>query len=191
MPVAGNRCFWDNRTMKRMMRISLFVLCTTALSIGAVSCKSRQTNPVELKHYPITQESRAISRDGLSFDQTVTSDGSGSFRMQTDKPATFRLFETGDIDVENARLIYRARVRTEGIQGIAYLEMWCQLPGKGEFFSRSLQSPLTGTNDWSTVETPFFLEKGQNPSNIKLNFVIEGKGTAWLDDIHLFKAPLS
>jgi len=173
-----------------MMRISLSVLCTAALFIGAASCKNRQANPVELKHYPITQESSAISRDGLSFDQTITSDGNGSFRLETDKPATFRLFETGDIDVENARLIYRARVRTEGIQGIAYLEMWCQLPGKGEFFSRSLQSPLTGTNDWSTVETPFFLEKGQNPSNIKLNFVIEGKGTAWLDDIHLFKAPL-
>ena len=61
---------------------------------------------------------------------------------------------------------------------------------KGEFFSRGLQSPLSGTTDWSTGETPFFLKKGENPDNVKLNLVIDGKGTVWIDDIHLFKGPL-
>lgn len=176
--------------MKHVKRISLSLLCLSVMSMALISCKSREEPPVKLKLYPITRESHSISRDGLSFDEAVTSDGNGSFRMQTDKMATFRLFETGDLDVENARLIYKAKVRTEGIRGIAYLEMWCQLPGKGEFFSRSLQSPLTGSTDWSTVETPFFLDKGQNAANIKLNFVIDGKGTAWIDDIQLIKAQL-
>lgn len=176
--------------MNRMMRLLLSALCLTVMFAGLLSCKSKVGPPVELKHFPITPETSAIAQDGLSFDANVTSDGNGSFRMQTDKPATFRLFETGDIDVENARLIYRAKIRTEGVQGLAYLEMWCLLPGKGEFFSRSLQSPLSGSNDWSTIETPFFLDKGQNPSNIKLNVVIDSKGTVWLDDIHLLRAPL-
>lgn len=37
---------------------------------------------------------------------------------------------------------------------------------------------------------PFFLQKGENPDNVKLNLVIEGKGTVWIDDIHLYKGPL-
>jgi hypothetical protein len=68
--------------------------------------------------------------------------------------------------------------------------MWCQFTGKGEFFSRDLSSPISGTTDWSTEETPFFLKKGENPDNVKINLVIEGRGTVWIDDVHLFKGPL-
>jgi hypothetical protein len=106
------------------------------------------------------------------------------------KPTVIRLFEVRDLNVEDARLIYQARVRTENVQGQVYLEMWCHFPGKGEFFSRGLQSPLTGTTDWTTEETPFFLNKGENPDYVKLNLVINGKGTAWIDDIKLLKGPL-
>jgi hypothetical protein len=45
--------------------------------------------------------------------------------------------------------------------------------------------------DWVTQETPFFLKPGENPDNVKLNLVIEGKGTVWIDDISLVKGPLS
>jgi hypothetical protein len=69
--------------------------------------------------------------------------------------------------------------------------MWCYFPGKGEFFSRGLQTALTGSSDWTTQETFFFLKKGENPDNVKLNLVINGKGTAWIDDIHLLKGPLN
>jgi len=87
-------------------------------------------------------------------------------------------------------LIYQARVRTEGIEGQVFLEMWCHFPGKGDFFSRGLQTPLTGTTNWTTEEIPFFLKKGENPDNVKLNLVINGKGTAWIDDIRLLKGSL-
>ena len=106
------------------------------------------------------------------------------------EPTVIRLFETGDIDIEDARLIYQAKVRTEGVQGQVFLEMWCHFPGKGEFFSRGLQSPVSGTTEWTSVETPFFLQKGENPDNVKLNLVIDGTGTVWIDDIRLIKGPL-
>jgi hypothetical protein len=64
-----------------------------------------------------------------------------------DKPTVVRLYEVGDINIEGARLIYRARVRTEDVEGQVYLEMWCHFPGKGEFFSRGLKSPLSGTTN--------------------------------------------
>ena len=131
-----------------------------------------------------------ITRSGVGIDRDISSDGNGSLRITSTKPTVVRLFEIGDIDVEKARLIYQARVRTENIEGQVYLEMWCHFPGKGEFFSRGLQTPLTGTVEWTTEETPFFLKKGENPDNVKLNLVINGEGTAWIDDIRLLKAPL-
>ena len=131
-----------------------------------------------------------MTQSGVQFDKEVSSDGKGSLKIIATEPTVVRLFELGDIDIENARLIYQAKVRTEGVEGQVFLEMWCHFPGKGEFFSRGLQTPLTGTANWTTEETPFFLKKGENPDNVKLNLVINGKGTAWIDDIRVLKGPL-
>jgi hypothetical protein len=131
-----------------------------------------------------------ITRSGVRIDKDISSDGNGSLRITSIKPTVIRLFETGAIDIENARLTYQARLRTAHVEGQVYLEMWCHFPGKGEYFSRGLKTPLTGTTEWTTEETPFFLKKGENPDNVKLNLVINGKGTAWIDDVRLLKAPL-
>lgn len=168
------------------VRLLFYPMTVLFLAFG---CSNRSGEPVELKHYPV-ETLDVISRTDVVIDKQITSDGNGSLRITSPQPATIQLYETGDIDVENARLIYKAKVRTEGIQGKVYLEMWCQFPGRGEFFSRDMYSPLSGTTDWSTEETPFFLKEGENPENVKLNLVIEGKGTAWIDDIRLIKGPL-
>ncbi len=155
-----------------------------------ISCSKPSQQIVELKRFAMDSMEGVITRSGVGIDMDISSDGNGSLKMTSTKPTVIRLFETGDIDVENARLIYQARVRTENVEGKVYLEMWCHFPSKGEFFSRGLKTPLTGTTEWTTEETPFFLKKGENPDNVKLNLVINGKGTAWIDDIRLLKAPL-
>ncbi len=149
-----------------------------------------QAHAEELKSYPADDLKELITVSGVAVDKAVSSDGKGSLKIEAKEPTVVRLYETGDLDVENARVIYRASVRTEKLQGKAYLEMWCRFPDKGQFFSRGLNNVLTGTTDWTTLETPFFLKKGQNPDNVKLNLVIDGKGTVWIDDIKLIKAPL-
>jgi len=126
----------------------------------------------------------------MSDIQSTTRQDMIEYRDLYYRPDNATLVMAGDIDVENARLIYKAQVRTENVEGQVYLEMWCCFPGKGEFFSRGLMTPLTGTTDWTTQETPFFLKKGQNPDNVKLNLVINGKGTVWIDDIRLLTGPL-
>jgi len=155
-----------------------------------LSCSNPSKQIIELKRFSMDSMEGIITRSNVGIDKDISSDGNGSLKMTSTKPSVVRLFETGDIDVENARLIYQARVRTENVEGKVYLEIWCHFPGKGEFFSRGLQTPLTGTTEWTTEETPFFLKKGENPDNVKLNLVINGKGTAWIDDIRLLKAPL-
>ena len=166
-------------------------LCICVWMIFVVSgCSKPSKQVVELKQFPIDSMEGIITRSDVGIDGNITSDGNGSLRITSATSRVIRLFETGDIDIENARLIYQARLRTENVEGQVYLEMWCHFPGKGEFFSRGLETPLTGTTEWTTEETPFFLKKGENPDNVKLNLVINGKGTAWIDDIRLLKAPL-
>lgn len=174
-----------------MNKKALVLTIGVMIAFLVVGCAQKTSKQItEIKHFPVDNTEGIITQSGVEIDKQISSDGSGSLRITATEPTVVRLFETGDIDVENARLIYQAKVRTKGIKGQVFLEMWCHFPGKGEFFSRSLQTPLTGTTDWTTEETPFFLKKGENPDNVKLNLVVDGKGTAWIDDIRLLKGAL-
>jgi len=143
----------------------------------------------ELRRFALDDMQGLIARTGVQIDRQISIDGNGSLRIEAAEPTTVRLFETGDIDVENAVLLYQAHLRTENIEGQVYLEMWCSFAGRGEFFSKGLDRPLTGTTEWTKEQTSFVLEKGQNPDNVKLNLVIDGTGTVWIDDIRLLRAP--
>jgi len=162
--------------------LTLFILCA--------GCSQPPDTVTELKRYQLDDMDGIISRTNVAMDRTVSSDGNGSLRITVNQPTTICIFETGAVDAHNARLTYQAKVRTEGLEGRAYLEMWCQFTGRGEFYSRGLASPVSGTANWSSQEIPFFLQKNQKPDNVKLNLVIDGKGTVWIDDIRLFKASL-
>jgi hypothetical protein len=169
----------------------------SALAVGAAlglvavlgGCGGGDDSAAVVLRYPLNDLEGVITRDGVELDSDVSSDGGGSLKITTTQPETVLLFETGDIDIEDARLIYQARLRTKDLQGLAYLEMWCHFPGMGDAFSRGLHSTLSGTNEWNTRETPFFLREGENPDNVKLNLVIDGAGIVWVDDIRLVKGP--
>jgi len=162
------------------------VLCAGVFSIAGC-VQELLIDGAELRDFPIDSMQGIITRTGVMIDEKISSDGRGSLRITATGPAVVRLFEVRNIDVENARLVYQAKLRTKDVKGSVYLEMWCHLPGKGEFFSRGLQSPLTGTTDWTQEEIPFFLKKGETPDYVKLNLVVDGTGTIWIDDIHLLK----
>ena len=59
-----------------------------------------------------------------------------------------------------------------------------------EFGAVWAPAALTGTTKWMTVQTLFALKKGERPDVIKLNLVIDGRGTVWIDDVHLLKGPI-
>lgn len=163
-----------------------------AVSIMAVISCTRSPN-IEVKDirtYPVNDTTGLITQSGVEIDKEVSSDGQGSLKITSNGPAVIKLYETGDMDIENATLVYRAKIKSSGLQGRAFIEMYLSFKGQGEFFSRGLDTAITGSADWSTVEAPFFLNKGENPDNVKLNLVIEGKGTVWIDDIRLAQGPL-
>ena len=165
--------------------ICLLVVSLVFLAAGTGYCGSR-----EIARFPLDSLDGVITRDGVSLDTTIKVEGGGSLRVETNGPTVIRLFEVRGLNVDKARLAYRASVRTEKVKGKVYLEMWLRFQGQGEYFSRGLQNPLTGTNEWSTLETPFFLKKGDRPDMARLNLVVEGPGVIWIDDIRLICEPL-
>ena len=172
-----------------MKKRSLALVVSLAMS----ACTSRQppASPVELKHFSLDSLEGVRATTGVSFDPQISTVGKGSLRIDTSQPLTLPLFEVNDLSIENAALIYQASLQSQNLDGKAYLEMWLRFPGKGEFFSRGLDRPITGTMSWMTSITPFFLQAGQKPDLIRLNLVVAGKGRVWIDDVRLLRQPLS
>jgi hypothetical protein len=171
---------------RNLLTIAIIIIMALLLS----SCGKSQAQVTELKHFPMDNLDGLITLSNVAIDKGVSTDNNGSLKISMSAPSTINLFEVNDIAIDDARLIYQAKVRCENLDGQAYLEMWCHFPGMGEYFSRGLQSPVSGIMNWTTVETPFFLKKGQKPDIIKLNLVVAGKGDVWIDDIRLSKASL-
>lgn len=150
-------------------------------------------NSVEsYRAYPLDSMEGVIQQEDIVFDPVISSDGKGSLRIHANRmdKTIFRLFETGPMSIDYSMLIYSAKLRSSDVAGKAYLEMWCDISSQGEFFSRGVEQPVTGTTEWTSVQTPFRLESGQMPANIKLNLVVEGTGLVWIDDIKLLSGPL-
>ena len=135
-----------------------------------------------------TMKTFTTTDPAISKDLVVTEDK--AWLADCKKAQTFRLFEVENPGVEQCVVTYRAKLKTENLTEPAYLEMWCRFPGKGEFFSRGLANAVTGSNDWASYETPFFLKKGEKPDLIKLNLVLKGAGKVWVKDVELLKGPL-
>ncbi len=157
----------------------------------AVAAEVRARSLVNHKAYSLDSLDSILDQEEVAIDNNIFAEGSGSLKVEYTKPGTqtIRLFETGPISIDNRMLIYSAKIRVSEMGGKAYLEMLCHIPGSGEFFSRSIDQPVTQTT-WTPTHTPFRLETGYRPDNVKLNLVIEGPGTVWIDDIKLSSDPL-
>jgi hypothetical protein len=135
---------------------------------------------------------RAFAPDQPTITQSGIQVEHGAWHIDTRAEETIRLFEVENPAVEQCLLTYRADLKAEGLQGRGFLEMWCRLPGRGEFFSKGYEQAVSGTVDWASYEIPFYLKRGQKPDLIKLNVVVEGPGTVWLRDVELLiKTPLA
>ncbi|MGD0383074.1 MAG: PEGA domain-containing protein [Thermoguttaceae bacterium] len=133
---------------------------------------------------------RAISSKDTPIAGTAKWEGE-ELVVRSDAAATLHLFEIPISNRDQCIIIYRFRIKTEELKSGVYSEMYCRFPGKGEFFSRGLDQKLQGSNDWTSLQIPFFLKKGEFPDLLKLNMVFEGPGTIRLKDIEVLIAPLT
>ena len=121
--------------------------------------------------------------------ETIVPEAAG-WRVDFSEDRTLGLFEVPAPGDGECLLTYRADLKTQGVQGRIYLEMWCRVPGRGEFFSKGFHNALKGSNDWASYEIPFYLKRGQTPDLVKLDLTVEGRGTAWIRNVKLLRTPL-
>lgn len=165
--------------MNRLVALALLALC-------ACNPGSEHLPDIALYADGLDSLRSVITQSGVAIDPAVSADGRGSLRIDAQGERTLVRIAEVPIDAPKLpRLSYRAKLRSENVSGQAYLEMWVVVEGKGEFFSRTLHSPVSGTSEWSTHEAPFFLEEGQIAKRAKLNVVVEGTGTVWVDGVTL------
>jgi len=167
--------------MKKYLVISLALI-----AILPTSCNVH-TDKNDLKHFPIDDLNGVIAKSGVQLDKSISSDGNGSIKIEAAGPASIPLYVVDNINVEEAQIIYEAKIKSESLNGQALLEMWCVFKDKGEFFSRGFDSVISGTSEWKTIRTVFNLKKGEMPDQIKLNLIVNGVGIIWIDDIHISK----
>jgi hypothetical protein len=163
-----------------------FLIPILLLVVLFISC-NKQADRSELKYFSVDDLNEIINQFAVQFDNSISSDGKGSIKIVAPAPVSVQLYIIDDVKVEDTQVIYEAKIKSEGLNGQAYLEMWCIFKNKGEFFSRGFDSVISGTTDWKTIRTVFNLQKGEMPDQIKLNVVVNGVGTIWIDDIHLSK----
>jgi len=162
------------------------IISIPVLLLLFISC-SIQTKPTELKHFPIDDLTGIVARSGIQLDKIVSSDDNGSIKIEAAGPVAIPLFNIDDVRIDDTQLIYEAKIKSESLSGQAYLEMWCVFKDKGEYYSRGFDSAIAGTTEWQTIKTVFLLRKNEMPDQIKLNVVVNGVGTVWIDDIQLSK----
>jgi len=162
-------------TLSLISTIILFMSCTV------------NTEKKDLIHFPVDDLSGVVAQSGIQLDKLNSGDGSGSIKIEASAPVVIPLYIVNDLRVDDTQIIYEAKVKSESLSGQVLLEMWCVFEDKREFFSRGFNSVISGTSDWSTIRTVFNLREGEMPNQIKLNIMVNGVGTVWIDDIHLLK----
>lgn len=170
-----------------MKRLFLISFVSILYLIVILSCARKSG---ALRSFPLDSADGIIAHEYVIFDKDISADGKGSLRVVAHEPLTVPLIEITDLKIENAQLAYTAKVRTEHVIGQVYLEMVCHFPNRGDVVSRGQETLLSGTNDWKEQQTSLDLQKGDLPDSVKLNLVINGRGTVWIDDIKLLSEPL-
>lgn len=116
---------------------------------------------------------------------------SGSqLEVTADAAGPQRLFELPLSGFDQSIISYRFRIQTDDLKSHVYPEMWCRVVGMAESFSRGLNQKVRGTNNWLSLEIPFYLRQGQFAELLKLNLVFEAAGTVRLTDIEVLATPL-
>ena len=121
-------------------------------------------------------------------------DGPGEFLRlvnATGQPATLHLATLERPAISQALYAVTGKVRHDGVQGRAYLEMWSVFPNGAQYFSRTLATSgplrsLEGSSPWRSCLLPFRNEPGAPPpQKLVLNLVLPGGGTVELGPLRL------
>ncbi len=172
------------------MRTKLAIAAVALVLLAALTgCKDKGPGkPSDIEYYACDSMDKVVPGDLVAFDPAFSSDGKGSLKVTVDQPATVNLFEVAAPGVENAKYIYRANVNMKDLLGDVNLQMVIHFKNGGEV---NAYQTVKGQGAWTPMEVFGIVQKGQKPDMVKLNLLISGQGSCWVDDVHLVQQPLS
>ncbi len=159
----------------------------TASLLGSALCLAEL---VELRRFPTDSLDSLEGRKGVELDKSATVDGNGSIAVRASGSGVYELIDAGDVDLEQAQIVFQAKMKTRKVKGAVFLEIACEIPELGQSSIQGRQYSLSGSSHWLDVEVRYPLRKGENPRNVKLNLVFQGSGKAWVDDVRLYREDL-
>lgn len=130
----------------------------------------------------------SVQEDGglTSFDSLIKRSGGSSARLQASSSKSRTVMRQFVKNVAGGSLMEAvAYVRTAGADKGALLEVVC-LDAKGKKVSSFQCSPVKGTTfeeTWERLSVRF--KNPDNGASIRIQLVLEGKGTAWFDDVQI------
>jgi hypothetical protein len=122
----------------------------------------------------------------LGIDTIITYQGKNSGYIKSIAAETegfgtmMQMFKANDY--RQKRLRFSGMVKSEGIEGWAGLWMRVDGPNKGLSFDNMENRPIKGTTDWQKYEV--VLDAPETSIHIAFGILLEGKGQAWLNDVH-------
>ncbi len=133
---------------------------------------------------------------GLESGTVVPADDTVSWEhlrieKNSDDAETFPLVTIEDPGITTAQYALRGRVRCQGVQGQAVLQMWSHFPDGETYYSRTTGSagpvrPLKGTSDWRWFVLPFTITKStERPVALELVLMMDGPGTVEIGPLEL------
>ncbi|MEW5923057.1 MAG: hypothetical protein AB1746_03635, partial [Candidatus Zixiibacteriota bacterium] len=108
--------------MKKSVVPIIFLVAAVVIMSG---CSTAHLKTTEIRRLPVSDLNDIISEEYVEFDSEISADGNGSIKVTCDEPIVVELYVLDDINIEDASLIYEAKMRSENLKGNAYLEMRC------------------------------------------------------------------
>jgi hypothetical protein len=174
--------------MRRVVLSLLSIVVTLALGTGGCS-----RGPAEVASFPVNGDQDIIDRgaENVAFDREESADGGGSLRAEAGRPRTVRLYELRDPHgLEGRLIVLTARLKSVGMRGGAFPELWIHAEGRNEVQVRNPVAAVGKTRDWTPVRLEYRCERGERPDLLRVNLVLDGIGRAWIDDIRIASEPL-
>jgi hypothetical protein len=155
------------------------------VALAAIGCSTPKASTRVIYSNRLSSVDAIITRTGVTLDTAISPDRKGVIRVDSTGPMTIQLAEVRPENLEDVTFIYRGHLRTQALRGHAYLEMRSSVRGVGELPSTLSGSSLTGTTDWVSQQTEFFVKKGRQVDMIRINVVVDGPGIVWIGPILL------
>ena len=178
-----------------MRYLTLCLFISFAWMVTGCFGSSEKENSVTVFQTSSTDD--VVDGEAVEYDAGTSFTGSdGSILVDTDKPVTLALFTPDPSGLNHSRIVYKARLKTEDLEGegeergIAFLELRALYAGGEEVVSRGPRIPPAGTTDWVPAETDLYLDTGPAPEKVTLALGVEGRGKVWVDDVVLESRPL-